>query len=443
MQDPERRAGGGPPAVPDEFWTAAALRQASADRHIGRLIRAYRTHPWHGPRPLSQECVAEWLGTTQPRLSRVENGSRTEQLDLLVHWARVLEVPQRYLWFALPGRQLPRTPAGGDDTGTVRRVRALVLGRAASAGSRASDPMGSGTRGATDVDLLRRRVARSWVAYQAARFTRALQMAPDNLATAQHAVALATGDQRRRALRWQAFAYHSAAAVLTKLGEVDLAWITAERGLVAAREAGSAVVAGSLVRSVAHCLMATERPTAAGVVVADGLRDLRNGRDRSPSHLSVYGTLLLTGSVVAARSDDRIESSKRLDEASEAALELGRDANHLWTAFGPSNVAVHRVSTLLGRGDHRGALAIASRVDPAALPVERQVRHLLDTAWAYVGEGQSEVALASVLRAEILSPEFVAGHFLARRIGRALLDRKGARSGSAVRDLALRLGLET
>lgn len=93
---------GVPPQLPDEFWDSPAIREALAARHFGRLIRAYRTHPRHGHRALSQEMVADWLGTTQSRLSRIESGSRTEQLDLLVHWATVLKVPQQLLWFSLP-----------------------------------------------------------------------------------------------------------------------------------------------------------------------------------------------------------------------------------------------------------------------------------------------------------------------------------------------------
>jgi 3-keto-L-gulonate-6-phosphate decarboxylase/transcriptional regulator with XRE-family HTH domain len=91
-----------PPIPPADFWLSDTMRDAFAARHIGKVIRAYRMHPWHGHRPLPQELMAEWLNTTQSRLSRIETGSRIEQLDLLVHWATVLRIPQRHLWFALP-----------------------------------------------------------------------------------------------------------------------------------------------------------------------------------------------------------------------------------------------------------------------------------------------------------------------------------------------------
>jgi hypothetical protein len=65
----------------------------------------------------------------------------------------------------------------------------------------------------------------------------------------------------------------------------------------------------------------------------------------SPEFLSVYGTLFLTGSMAAARDNDRATTRTFLAAADESAKRLGRVANHLWAAFGPTNVAIHRVAT--------------------------------------------------------------------------------------------------
>ncbi|MFI0791448.1 helix-turn-helix domain-containing protein [Micromonospora rubida] len=66
------------------------------------MIRAFRCHPYHGRNPLPQSAVAGWLGITQAQLSRVENGSPIVHLDRLTHWAQVLRIPAKHLWFALP-----------------------------------------------------------------------------------------------------------------------------------------------------------------------------------------------------------------------------------------------------------------------------------------------------------------------------------------------------
>lgn len=99
-----------PPAVPPEFWQTDRMRDALEGWHIGRVIQAYRTHPWHG-RSLSQGTVAAWIGLTQTQLSRIENGPPTQDLAKLIQWARVFHVPARLLWFKLPADAAAAEPA--------------------------------------------------------------------------------------------------------------------------------------------------------------------------------------------------------------------------------------------------------------------------------------------------------------------------------------------
>ncbi|MEU5943754.1 hypothetical protein ABZ807_32420 [Micromonospora sp. NPDC047548] len=90
--------------MPANFWEHEPVRRALAERHLGRAIRAYRCHPYHGRYALPQTVVAGWLGITQAQLSRVENGPPLVHLDRLAHWAQLLGIPPSRLWFALPGR---------------------------------------------------------------------------------------------------------------------------------------------------------------------------------------------------------------------------------------------------------------------------------------------------------------------------------------------------
>ncbi|MGH8931009.1 MAG: hypothetical protein ACRDZO_10400 [Egibacteraceae bacterium] len=94
---------------------------------MGRVIAAYRTHPFHG-QPLRQEVVGGWVLMTQPQLSRLENGPPIKDLDKLILWARTLRIPGSLLWFSLPedaigesGKVSGHTNSGsgaevGDDT---------------------------------------------------------------------------------------------------------------------------------------------------------------------------------------------------------------------------------------------------------------------------------------------------------------------------------------
>ncbi|MEV5818716.1 helix-turn-helix domain-containing protein [Micromonospora haikouensis] len=142
-----------PPVVPASFWEHQPVRQALAERHLGRVIRAYRCHPYHGRHPLPQTVVGGWMGITQAQLSRVENGPPLVHLDRLAHWAGVFGIPAAYLWFTPPGRshmtgaatsrREPQPP--GPDKGR----RALLAGIAAVAA-------GAGLTGSTDIMQPRR-----------------------------------------------------------------------------------------------------------------------------------------------------------------------------------------------------------------------------------------------------------------------------------------------
>lgn len=93
-----------PPEVPRQFWDDEELRNALiVDRHIGRVIRRYRQHPYHG-RKITIGFAANWLGVSQGQLSRIERDRRpVESLDRLIQWAKILRIPHDLLWFAMPG----------------------------------------------------------------------------------------------------------------------------------------------------------------------------------------------------------------------------------------------------------------------------------------------------------------------------------------------------
>src|SRR5205823_5591000 len=78
------------------------LCKALDEWHIGRVIRAYRCHDFHGPKPLSQDVVAGWLNLTQTQISRIESGPAVTDLQRLVAWATTLQIPPDKLWFKIP-----------------------------------------------------------------------------------------------------------------------------------------------------------------------------------------------------------------------------------------------------------------------------------------------------------------------------------------------------
>ncbi|MFI5908372.1 hypothetical protein [Dactylosporangium sp. NPDC051541] len=105
------------PEVPADFWADAAIRAAAQARHMGRLIRAWRCHSFHGRTAYPQEAVARWMRLTQAQLSKIENGAPIQHLDRLVQWAVTLRVPPTLLWFALPDTWAPASSSEQADAG--------------------------------------------------------------------------------------------------------------------------------------------------------------------------------------------------------------------------------------------------------------------------------------------------------------------------------------
>jgi hypothetical protein len=149
--------------------------------------------------------------------------------------------------------------------------------------------------------------------------------------------------------------------------------------------------------------------------------------------------LHLVGAVASARRKDRSDTTAFLTEADQAAARLGRDANYLWTAFGPTNVKIHRVAAAMALGDVQVAVDLGARIDTAALPTERRVRHAIETARAYVRWNRADDALALLLDAERDAPEQVRYHRLSRILVREMI-RLPRPAGRAV-ELACRMGV--
>ncbi|MFQ6226494.1 helix-turn-helix domain-containing protein [Nocardia sp. NPDC002869] len=117
-----------PLEMPAQFWWSEHMLAALSSWHMGRVIYAYRTHPLHGPQPIAQKKVANWLDLTQAQLSRIETGPAPEHLTKLIRWAQVLRIPAELLWFGLP----PASTLGEVNRNEFLRAAAAVTATAAA-----------------------------------------------------------------------------------------------------------------------------------------------------------------------------------------------------------------------------------------------------------------------------------------------------------------------
>jgi transcriptional regulator with XRE-family HTH domain len=290
--------------------------------------------------------------------------------------------------------------------------------------------------------VLRQRVDRAWSAFQTSRYSILGPQLPQLLAASQLAARELDGDAKLRASGLLAETYQLAAILMHKLGESNAAWVAADRGILAAERAEDPLVVASGARILAYAVLgaghfakAKELTISAAAVLEPGLGNA------SPAYLSLYGALLLKGAMAAAYQGDSISSRALLNEAASTAHRLGTDANHAFTAFGPTNVGVHRVSAAVTIGDGGAALQHATAVHPVQLPVlERRAQYLVDVARGHGQAGGDDQALRALLTAEQLAPEEVRYQPAARALVAELLHRERAGRKPELRALAERVG---
>jgi hypothetical protein len=89
--------------------------------------------------------------------------------------------------------------------------------------------------------------------------------------------------------------------------------------------------------------------------------------------------------------------------------------------FGPTNVAIHRLSVAIELGDATDALRLGGAMDTSPIPPGGADRHAwvhLDLARAYDMKRQDEAALHRLLEAERIAPELTRNHAMAREMVR-------------------------
>lgn len=404
------------------------MRGAGDHLSIGERIAFYRAR-----RGLSQAVLAGMVNRTEDWLSKVERGKRQiRRVDVLSELARALRVT---LGDLLGQPVLMEDERHDDDVPAIRD--------ALMAPKRLSRVLFSdqATTWRPDVDQTANLVEGAWENYQHGRLGRTIAMLPDLIRAAQ---AVEYDETAPNHARWAVSArvHHLASTTLSKIGESDLSWIAAERAMNAADNADDPLVLASAARAGTHALLAVGRYDDA-IQLGQTARTWLAARIQAddPAALSLLGMLDLRMAIAAARHNDRGTATELLSNADTAADRLGHDANYWQTAFGPTNVMLHRVSAALDLGDIAYVTEYGPRVDPAPLPIERQVTHRIDVARAHTYVGQDDEAITTFLAAEREAPQLVRHNPGVREAVRAIQRRtpisQGGRS-SEVRALAER-----
>jgi hypothetical protein len=316
---------------------------------------------------------------------------------------------------------------------------AILTGNAAGTASSEPGSLAGTSTLAADVDSARRE-------YQGCRYSELASHLPALLARLDSACAMLAADARGKACELAADAYHVAAGLLLKLDDQGLASLAADRSMRAAQASGDPVTIGASARIVTHTLMSGGHLPAAVSAASSYAAGLDHAMEpHTADSLSVYGALLLRGSVAAAQHGDRAAAHELLGEADEAARRLGlddADANLRWTAFGPANAMLHRVNIAVTLGDAGTAIDVASRVDLSKVTVtERRATLLLDVSRAYLQWGRHEKAYAALRAAEATAHEEVSGRPSVHRLLRDLRTTAPASIRRDVDQFAAQIGV--
>lgn len=291
---------------------------------------------------------------------------------------------------------------------------------------------------------MERRCARASTRYQSGDYEAASALLVDLIGDAM-ALAAQRGVVEPRALGAQVWTYRLAAMLATRCGDSGTARLAADRAAAAATWSGSPLLQGVAMYQVACALhLAGELETAQQAATDAAETLIRQSRQASPVQISVRGALLLVAAVIAAWRGERRESCDLLVEAQRLADGLGVDANHAWTAFGPTNVRTHALAAAVALGDTDQAIDIGETIDPEQFPhglVGRRCQVHLDTARAHADRRHDSEAVVHLLLANAGGPQVVRYSPEARWVLEQLLGRERRPATPGLRYLSRRVGI--
>lgn len=345
---------------------------------IGQRIAQHRLR-----RGLTQEELAGLAGISLSMMKKIESGARTvTRFAQLVLFAQILRVADLR---DLTGVPMSMMPDGRRGHPAADMVRIAVLERGHGA-----DPVG--------LEQLRRLVGRAWGTWQepsSFRYDAVGQYLTEVIRLAQAQVNTSSGEQRQEALALASTAYQLARTWTKRVGEYDLSWVVADRAVACAIDADDPDLAGAAAWNLAMILSAQGKTEQARSVVRHAITQLDTQlRDRpTVARLAVFGGLHLLGATEAAREDDARDAWNLLDAAAAIAARTG-ETNHHRMVFGPTNVALHRISTAIELGRTREALDLIERTDARnAASVERRLTFHIDAARCYTRRGNPVAAV--------------------------------------------------
>jgi transcriptional regulator with XRE-family HTH domain len=401
------------------------MERRLVDTTIGGRIRQLRREL--KPR-LTQRELAERAGVSVDLISKLEQGTKQTALLVSLHKiARALDVEVSVL-LSRPAR----IDVPADDQAGVLAIR-----RAITAVHEDGEP--------ATLEDLSRSAGYAWSAYWTNRFDVLGGLLPELVASARTTARQADSPGAYALL---SEVYGVTASTLVHLAHTDLAYLAMERALAAADrsddELRQASLAGWMSWLMLHQTGGADQAERLAVDTAERIEP-KLGRAR-PEHVSVWGSLLVSGAVAAAREEQADTADDLLSLAEAAATRLDATGatvrRDYETPFGLPQVIMQAVDVSVVTNRPGRALDIARRMPPEApLPLAARARHLADKASALTTLGRDREATDTLLMIERDAPHWISYQSYPRTICLELVERERRVRTPRLRGLAERLGV--
>ncbi|AUS79104.1 transcriptional regulator [Actinoalloteichus sp. AHMU CJ021] len=390
---------------------------------IGVRIRELRG------RVITQQQLADRAGVSVDLVRKLEQGIRqTASIGSLQRIARALDVDISELLGRPAG-----IPSTDPDAGIVAVRRVLT-----SVDDLLDDGDPTPGEASTLVDA-RRIVEYAWGAYWSGRYALLSAVLAPTLHQLRATARAANEGERAAAAELLARGLWVTGCSLVHLGQHDAAFLAVRQALAAAQGGSDELLSATLRGSVAWQLLGRGRYEEARRLAVRTAEAIEPLGDAPPTHLSAFGSLVLTAATAAARDQRSAEAAHLVGQADAVARRIGHDRRDYETYFGPSQVAMQRVDVAVVTEDYTTALTVARRMPRTpALPLASRARHLADRALAHARLGHQQQALDILLSAERMAPDWMSHQTMPRRIVSELLARERP---SRLRGLAERLGI--
>lgn len=386
---------------------------------------------WRARRGYTRQQFADMVGRSTSWLVKVERGERAlARLPMLELVAAALEIDVRVLTDDAHDPRAAQCP----DSVEIEAIKAALgaygnlLGRHDGAGG-------------PSLRRLCQNVEHACATWLNSHFTALARVLPGLISEAQIAVEHADDGARVETVRQLVMTYRLASSMLIKFEARELAWLAADRSIGMANTTGDLVCLARASRSVARAMTEMGQHQAAIEALTTMAARMEPDIGQNPELICLYGMLLLPAEIAAAHTGDAAMALLMHREAAVVAARLGDGYSHRLTAFGPANVAVHRLAALVRLHEGGRALKSTTFADAkmlAVLPRERRANYLLDLSRAYQQARRVREAVDALCDAERLAPEEVRCRPVAHRLIRTLLSTGTGGNSRALRELARR-----